>query len=641
MNFSRLFSETIDLPFSFIYNGVSSREFLDGWNRCESTSVDTRNRRVRSITFTDPETRLRVVCDVIAYDEHPAVDWVLYFQNDGSVDTPIIKDIRALDLAFDAPSQGDIVLHHSKGSTCTVDDFLPVDELVRPNGAIELAPVLGRSSDGNLPFFNLEWDGGGLTGAIGWTGQWSFGVSRDEDRELSLLAGQQFTHMKLHPGEMIRSPRMLLLNWYGSDRMSGHNLLRRLIIKYYTPMIDGKPAVPPITTNTWFTYDTGNGVNEENQLEIITRADDIGVECYWLDAGWFEGGWPDGAGNWVPRKDGFPNGLAPLGDDAHRRGMKFVLWFEPERVTPNSRIAKEHPEWVLHVGSYDRAKCEQDLSQNELFNLGIPEAREWLTDILSDVIRDGGVDVYRQDFNIFGTLFFWEAADTPDRVGMTENLHVQGLYAMWDDLLRRHPGLTIDNCASGGRRIDLEMISRSYPLWRSDTQCCGHAVPVQDQVQTAGLSLYVPLHSAGVWDFDPYTWRSVATTGVNLCMDIRDTKYKRKQIKKMIKEVKDLRKSYLCDYYPLTEIGMDESKWIAWQFDCPESGSGFAVFFRRAKSGYTVYRASLGGVDPDAVYEVILTDEGIRKKMKGSKLASINVKINSMPGSALITYTKL
>lgn len=641
MNFNRLFNETADIPFSFVYNGVSSRDFLYEWDRIESIKIDDHNRAVRSIIFTDPDTKLQVTCEEIDYSDIPAIDWVIYFKNDGSQDTPIIEDIKALDLSFDAPSQGDIIFRHSKGSTCVVDDFLPIDELIPADKSITLTPNLGRSSDGNLPFFNLEWNSGGLTGAIGWTGQWLLNVSRDEDRVLSLQAGQQYTHMKLHPGEIIRTPRIVLFNWYGSDRMLGHNLLRRLIVKHYTPIIDGKPAVPPITTNTWFTYDTGNGVNEENQLEIIKRADDIGLECYWLDAGWFEGGWPDGAGNWVPRKDGFPNGLKPLGDDAHNRRMKFVLWFEPERVTPNSRIAKEHPEWVLHAGDYDPKKYEQDLKQNELFNLGIPEARKWLTDILSDCITEGGVDVYRQDFNIFGALRFWEATDAPDRVGVSENLHIQGLYAMWDDLLSRHPGLTIDNCASGGRRIDLEMISRSYPLWRSDTQCCGRAVPVQDQVQTAGLSLYVPLHSAGVWDFDPYTWRSVATTGVNLCMDIRDKKFKKKQIKQMVKETKSLREFYLCDYYPLTDISTDESKWIAWQFNNPESGDGFAVFFRRAKSGYTAYQASLGGIDLKAEYEVSFVDQDVKKTMKGSALASINIKIKSMPGSALIVYKKI
>jgi hypothetical protein len=59
---------------------------------------------------------------------------------------------------------------------------------------------------------------------------------------------------------------------------------------------------------------------------------------------------------------------------------------------------------------------------------------------------------------------------------------------MWDELRQRHPKLTIDNCASGGRRIDLETCSRSYPLWRSDTQCCQKPMPVWDQVVLGGFA---------------------------------------------------------------------------------------------------------------------------------------------------------
>jgi hypothetical protein len=72
---------------------------------------------------------------------------------------------------------------------------------------------------------------------------------------------------------------------------------------------------------------------------------------------------------------------------------------------------------------------------------------------------------------LYDPLPYWRANDAPDRQGMAEIRHVEGLYEFWNDLLRRHPGLVIDNCASGGRRIDLETISRSIPLWRSDWQC--------------------------------------------------------------------------------------------------------------------------------------------------------------------------
>ena len=147
---------------------------------------------------------------------------------------------------------------------------MPITEPVAPGSEIRLAPTGGRSSNGVMPFFNLELGGGGIAGAVGWSGQSSMRLSRTADR-LSLQAGQQTIHLKLHPGESIRTPRILLVMWQGGDALRGNNLLRRLVLAHYTPHYRGKVVVPPITLNAWFTFNEGNGVTEENQLEVIRR----------------------------------------------------------------------------------------------------------------------------------------------------------------------------------------------------------------------------------------------------------------------------------------------------------------------------------------------------------------------------------
>jgi alpha-galactosidase len=295
----------------------------------------------------------------------------------------------------------------------------------------------------------------------------------------------------------------------------------------------------------------------------------------------------------------------------------------------SSRIGREHPEWVLRSGDGDG-----------LFNLGDPAAREWLTDYLSKCIEDWGIDIYRNDFNI-DPLRFWQAADAPDRQGMAEIRYIEGLYVMWDELLRRRPGLAIDNCASGGRRIDLETCSRSVPLWRSDTQCCGKPMPVWDQVQSAGLNLYVPLASGGVWDFDPYIYRSIAMTGMNLCMDTRLKDFQADKARRAIQEAKSLRPLYLGDYYPLTDINLDERHWIAWQFDRPDLGEGFAMYFRRSNSPYTSIDSGLHAINPKAKYEVTIPDSSEKRRMTGSELARMHIEIDSAPASLLLRYKRV
>ena len=125
-----------------------------------------------------------------------------------------------------------------------------------------------------------------------------------------------------------------------------------------------------------------------------------------------------------------------------------------------------------------------------LYKLNDPEARAFLTNLLVTRIREFGVDVYRNDFNI-DPLHFWRQNDTPNRQGITEIRYVEGHYEMWNRFREEFPGLWIDNCASGGRRIDLETTSISIPLWRSDT-CCWAGHPEWDQTQTLGLAQYLP-----------------------------------------------------------------------------------------------------------------------------------------------------
>lgn len=622
------------LPFSFIYGGKPSAQFLAGWERREERVAAPAGCERHLVTLTSPASGLKITGELTLFADSPAAEWVLRFTNTGTSDTALLEQIRPLDLKLTPAGMGEVVLHHSHGSQCNANDYVPLADPVAPKGAIKVAPVGGRSSNGALPFFNLAWTGGGLVGAIGWTGQWEMELKRDEARQLTLQAGQQTTHLRLHPGESIRTPRILLVSWQGEDRMRGHNLLRRLLLAHYVPRLNGEVVTPPMAQNTWFMFNTGNDVNEANQLDLIPKMHKLGVESFWLDAGWFEGGWPAGAGNWTPKKAAFPNGLRPLGDAAKKHGMGFILWFEPERVTAQSQIAREHPQWCLKAGEGDR-----------LLNLGSVETRQWLADFLIKRIKEWGVTVYRNDFN-FDPLPFWQAADAKEspageRQGISESRYVEGLYWVWDELRRQVPGLALDNCASGGRRIDLELISRSYALSRSDTPCCGRPQPAWDQAQTAGLNLYYPLHTTLIWGLDPYAGRSATTMGTSLSMDTRDPHFDAAQGKKGIAEAKMLRPDWLGDYYPLTKITTDEEQWMVWQLNRPDLGRGFIMAFRRSKSPYESFEVQPRDLDPEARYQVTLADTGEKRELTGAQLQALRITIDKPEQSRLVLYQKM
>jgi alpha-galactosidase len=174
------------------------------------------------------------------------------------------------------------------------------------------------------------------------------------------------THLMLLPNESIRTPKVLFMNWMGKDRMHGHNQFRQFLLKNYIPRRNGDLFNLPFACSGCRGQklgDEANNFTEANQLEFIDEFLRYNIEYLWIDAGWYEGKWPNGVGNWIIRKDGFPNGFRPITDYLKKLGIGFVLWFEPERVHNGTWIYQNHPEWLL-----------KSKGSNHLLNLGNKEA---------------------------------------------------------------------------------------------------------------------------------------------------------------------------------------------------------------------------------------------------------------------------
>lgn len=216
-----------------------------------------------------------------------------------------------------------------------------------------------------------------------------------------------------------------------------------------------------------------------------------------------------------------------------------------------------------------------------LFDMGNTEAREWLQEYIGDMIEQNGIDYYRQDFNMEPDKY-WARYDEPDRIGMKEIRHIEGLYAFWDYLLERFPGLLIDNCASGGRRLDLETIKRSAPLWRSDYY--HYDDPDGYQCHNFGLSFFLPFHGTGILQTDPYSFRSSMSSALICNWKITEPNVSFFDMQARIDEYRRVRDYFLEDYYPLTELEgtTRDDIWLAYQYDRPSDGTGIVVAFRRA-----------------------------------------------------------
>jgi alpha-galactosidase len=407
------------LPFSFVYDGKASEALLSEWAKKVDTKKLDANRTEHTLKWTDPKSGLEVRCVAVDYADYPAVEWLLHFANTGNTNSPIIEKIQALDCNLPGAGKG-FVLHRALGEANSERSFAPVDEPLPPGDVRDrvYAPNGGRSSDGNMPYFNVDRQGGGMVLAIGWSGQWEAGFQSLADGSLRVRAGQQLTHFTLHAGETVRSPRIVLAFWQGSDDLRGNNIFRQLVLKHYLPQKDGQPVFPPICASTGVV--APDGTYEKPHLDAIAPMKDRGVEVFWSDMDpqqWYPGGFPNGTGTWEVDKSKYPNGLKPLGDAIRAAGLGYLLWFEPERVASGTKIAREHPEWV-HGGS-----------GGGLFRFDDATALKWMIELIDAHVTTAQLTWVRWDFNI-EPLGYWRRNDAPDRQGITEIRHMEGLYGV-------------------------------------------------------------------------------------------------------------------------------------------------------------------------------------------------------------------
>jgi alpha-galactosidase len=566
---------TTEPPFSFTYGGQPSGRLLKDWPVERRVQKLNDQKTKHTLTYRDSRTGLVVRCEGLAYHDFPAIEWTVFFQNGGTVDTPILADIQALDTRLERHPYGEFLLHHHKGDDCSPSSYQPVQTRLEPKSVHRLASVGGRPTTGSFPYFNVEFPEQGLLVALGWPGQWAARFERDPAAGLRLVAGQELTRFKLLPGEEIRTPLVVAMFWNG-DRFRAHNTWRRWMLAHNSPRPGGQ-LPPPFLSSCSGGFFPGLQCNEKDEFRFIDTylKQGIKLDYWWMDAGWYpcgEAGWPK-VGTWEPDPQRFPRGLKAVSDHAHAKGVKLIVWFEPERVAAGTWLAEKHPDWIFGG------------AKGGLLNLGHNEARKWLTDHVDGLLTGQGIDLYRQDFNI-DPLGYWRANDAADRQGITEIKHVMGYLAFWDELRRRHPDLLIDSCASGGRRNDLETLRRAVPLLRSDYQSFAGdpSYAPGNQCHTYGLSFWLPYYGQGVYYNDEqlvYNVRSYMCPAFGMCWDVRKEGVAWGKFRRLTEEWRKIAPYYLGDFYPLSSYSLENDVWMVWQFDRPDLGEGVVQAFRR------------------------------------------------------------
>ncbi len=290
--------------------------------------------------------------------------------------------------------------------------------------------------------------------SIAWSGNSHYLVERSFDGQQSIGAGELLLagEVILKGNESYEAPALFAV--YSNQGLDGvsaafHSHLRAREIHPKRPR--------PLTLNMWealyFDHD------EAKIRALVDVAAEVGVERVVLDDGWFHSRRNDrsGLGDWVIDPAVWPNGLAPVIEYINSKSIEFGLWFEGEMVNPDSDLYRAHPDWILHEGDRTPPLWRHQL----VLDLGHEDAYKHVLEQTSSLLAAHNIVYIKWDHNRV-------LVDAGHLGAAGVRRQTQAIYRLFAELKKRHPGLEIESCASGGARIDLGVIDYVDRFWTSD-----------------------------------------------------------------------------------------------------------------------------------------------------------------------------
>lgn len=289
----------------------------------------------------------------------------------------------------------------------------------------------------------------------------------------------------LTPGETFTAPEVVLT--YSHDGLG--QMTRNLHDFYRCHMIRSRylHQKRPVLINNWeatyFDFDT------DKLLAIAKSAAEHGIEMLVMDDGWFGHRNDDSTslGDWFVNEKKLPGGLNYLVDEVNKLGMKFGIWMEPEMISPDSELYKEHPDWAIAVkgrtGTLSRNQYVLDFSRKDV--------RDCIYEKIRAILSSANIEYVKWDMNRqltdLGSL-----ALPADRQGELSHRYVLGVYEMQERLTHDFPDLLLENCSGGGARFDPGMLYYSPQIWCSDDTDAIERLVIQE-----GTALIYPLSAMG------------------------------------------------------------------------------------------------------------------------------------------------
>lgn len=361
------------------------------------------------------------------------------------------------------------------------------------HGIQESSSTRGTSSHQQNPSVLLcspdctETTGSCIGAVLVYSGSFQIKIQLDQIDQVRLVMGihPDLFRWELKPSETFNTPEAILsYSSTGMETLSNHF---HQIIRNHICRGSYKLAERPVLINNWEA--TYFDFNEQKILKIAEQAAELGVDLLVLDDGWFGKRDDDcsGLGDWFVNEKKLHGGLRCLVEKINAMGMKFGLWFEPEMVSEDSRLYREHPEWAIKIPYRNPVRSRYQL----VLDMTNPEVRDYLFHTISSILNSANISYVKWDMNR-SICDWYTTCLTAENQGEMPHRYVLGLYDLLERLITAFSNILWEGCSGGGGRFDAGMLYYCPQIWCSDDTDAYERTKIQ-----YGTSFFYPISAVG------------------------------------------------------------------------------------------------------------------------------------------------
>ncbi len=501
------------------------------------------------------------------------------------------------------------------------------------DGIHSIGSTRGSSSHQYNPFAilcekNCDEDKGQCWGfSLVYSGNFLMETEKDQYKQLRFQAGinpKGFSFL-LEPGEEFQAPQ-LIMAWSGSGLTGLSHIYHRLFRENLSRSPYQK-KLRPVLLNSWeaayFDFD------DEKILSIAKAAADMGVEMFVLDDGWFGKRNDDcsGLGDWTVNREKIKIGIGKMSEKIHEMGMKFGLWIEPEMISEDSELYRQHPDWCLREPGRPATRGRYQL----VLDLSREDVCEYLIETINHILDQAGAEYIKWDMNRSITEA-WSGLLGREHQGEVFHRYVLGLYHVMDRVILTHPDILFCGCSGGGGRYDPAMLYYQPQIWCSDNTDAINRLKIQYGTSFAyppcTMEAHVsvcPNHQTG--RSVPLHTRGVTAMGGVFGYELDPTKMTEEEKEQCREQIRFYRKYAKVimegDYYRLTDP-YENRYFTAWESVSPDGKKALLSIVVTDKEGNDAQRyVKLKGLNPDEYYRI----DGWKGKFSGRLLMNAGIPV--------------